>query len=65
MMLLLGFLLLTVLTQVGGIILVFAWLIGRLMFPKTLQGWRRGAALTVLFLILYQAVSSLAFRRWR
>ena len=59
MMLLLGFLLLTVLTQVGGIILVFAWLIGRLMFPKTLQGWRRGAALTVLFLILYQAVSSL------
>ena len=48
---------LTVLTQIGGAILLVAWLIGRLIFPKALKGWRRAGLLTLLFLGLYAAIS--------
>ena len=46
---LLLFLILTVVTQVGGLILILAWVIGRVAFPKSLQGWRRSASIAALF----------------
>src|SRR5262245_4298798 len=59
MVLLAAVVLLTLLTQIGGLILIAVWLIGRRMFPATWRGWRRGVAMTVLFLVIYQAVSAL------
>jgi hypothetical protein len=51
------FVVLTLVTQVGGLILVLAWLIGRYGFPKSLSGWRRTAALAALFVGLYAGLS--------
>jgi len=51
------FVALTALTQIGGVILVVAWLIGRLIFPTALKGWRRTGLLTGLFVGLYAATS--------
>jgi len=33
------------------------WLIGRLIFPKALKGWRRGGLLIILFVGLDAAIS--------
>jgi len=51
------FIALTLLTQVGGAIFVIALLAGRWFLP-TLQGWRRAAATTAIFVFLYQALSA-------
>ena len=51
------FVVLTLATQVGGLILILAWLIGRYAFPVSLCGWRRIAALATLFAGLYAALS--------
>jgi hypothetical protein len=52
-------LVLTLVTQVGGLLLVLAWVIARFAFPALLQGWRRSASIAVLFLALYAAASIL------
>jgi hypothetical protein len=54
---LLLFVVLTLLTQVGGLVLVAAWVIGRLALPSRLRGWRRVASVAALFVVLYAAVS--------
>ena len=51
------FIALTLLTQVGGAIFVIALLADRWFLP-TLQGWRRAAATTAIFVFLYQALSA-------
>jgi hypothetical protein len=54
----LTFQLLTLLTQVGGIILVLTSLISRLILPKMSGSWRVAVNLT-LFVVLYAAISIL------
>jgi hypothetical protein len=54
-----GFLVLTLLTQVGGAVLIVTWLVARLTFPESLRGWRRATAGIVLFLFLYQIGSAI------
>jgi hypothetical protein len=54
---LLLFVLLTVLTQIGGLVLVLTLLIGRLTFPRSVKGWQRSLSGLILFLLLYQVVS--------
>jgi hypothetical protein len=48
---------LTLLTQVGGVVLVLAWLVAWLVFPASLQGWRRAGTVALLFLGLYAAAT--------
>jgi hypothetical protein len=54
------FLVLTLLTQVGGVIFILAVLAARLAFPKALGGWRRTGLVVILFASLYAAVSIFA-----
>jgi hypothetical protein len=50
-------LVLTLVTQVGGLLLVFAWAIARFVFPAALHGWHRSASVAALFLGLYAGLS--------
>jgi hypothetical protein len=50
-------LVLTLVTQVGGLLLVFAWAIARFVFPASLHGWHRSASVAALFLGLYAGLS--------
>jgi hypothetical protein len=61
---LLLFVVLTLVTQVGGLFLILAWVIARFAFPQSLQGWRRSASVTALFLGLYAALSILVVPAW-
>jgi hypothetical protein len=54
------FVLLTLLTQIGGLVLLLAWLVSRLTFPKALAGWRRIVTSAGLFAALYAGISVLA-----
>lgn len=54
----LAFIVLTLLTQVGGVIFIVAVLIAHWLTPRTLQGWRRAALTTVIFVVLYQGLSA-------
>jgi hypothetical protein len=56
---LLIFFVLTVLTQVGGVIFILTWLVCRLVLPRGWSSWRRGAANVLLFACLYEAASAL------
>jgi len=51
------FIALTLLTQVGGVIFILAVLVGHWLIPRTLQGWRHAAVVTVIFAFLYQGLS--------
>jgi hypothetical protein len=48
---------LTLLTQIGGVVFLIALLIDRVAFPTALRGWRRTGAAAVLFAGLYAAIS--------
>jgi hypothetical protein len=61
---LLAFFVLTLATQVGGLILVVIWLIGRFAFPQSLQGWRRTSLMAALFVGLYAAASAFVVPHW-
>jgi len=54
------FVILTLLTQIGGVILVVVLLIDRCAFRAALRGWRRAAAGVALFASLHAAVSIFA-----
>jgi hypothetical protein len=60
----LGFLVLTLATQVGGLILIVVWLVGRFAFPQSLQGWRRTGLMAALFVGLYAAASAFVVPHW-
>src|SRR5262245_60194935 len=51
------FLILTLLTQIGGVILLIVVLIARFAFPRQLSGWLRACAGGVLFIALYATIS--------
>jgi hypothetical protein len=53
------FLILTLATQVGGVVLFLCWLISRFAFPEALRGWRRFGANALLFVGFYAVVSVL------
>jgi hypothetical protein len=55
---------LTLLTQVGGLIFLLAWAIVRFACPGSLQGWRRSASIGALFLALYVGVSLFVVPAW-
>lgn len=52
------FIALTLLTQVGGVIFILALLVVHWFVPKTMHGWKRTAATTIIFVFLYQALSA-------
>lgn len=52
------FIALTLLTQIGGVIFILALLVGHWLIPRTLQGWRHAAVVTVIFAFLYQGLSA-------
>jgi hypothetical protein len=52
------FIALTLLTQVGGVVFILALLAVHWFVPKTLHGWKRAAAATIIFMFLYQALSA-------
>jgi hypothetical protein len=54
---LLAFLLLTILTQVGGLVLLLAWGVARTMTPR---GWVRAGAVAGGFVVLYAATTAWA-----
>ena len=58
------FVVLTLLTQVGGLILLLAWAIVRVACPSSLRGWRRGASIAALFLALYAGLSRFVIPAW-
>jgi hypothetical protein len=53
---LLLFFVLTLLSQVGGIVLVFSWLGSRWVLPARVGGWQRAGTNVALFLGIYAAV---------
>jgi hypothetical protein len=57
MILFLAFLILTLLTQIGGVVLLLVWAISRFVLPAALHGWRRFGLNFLLFLGLYAATS--------
>jgi hypothetical protein len=52
------FVVLTLLTQIGGVVFIIVLLIDRVTFPTALRGWRRAGAAVALFAGLYAAISS-------
>ena len=52
------FIALTLLTQIGGVIFILAIFAGRWLVPQALQGWRRAALTTAIFVFLYQTLSA-------
>jgi hypothetical protein len=55
---------LTLMTQVGGLALGLAWAITRFAFPKSMQGWHRGTSTAALFLVLYAGLGLLVIPAW-
>jgi hypothetical protein len=60
---LLALLLVTLLTQVGGLAFALCWIASRFLFPARLRGWRRAGASIVLFIALYAALCSFVVPR--
>src|SRR5262245_45699285 len=52
-----AFIVLTLLTQIGGVIFALALLLSWLFVPKTVLGWTRGALTTLIFIALYLELS--------
>jgi len=51
--------LLTLLTQIGGLVMLVVWGVSRLALPRAMGAWRRAAISAVLFVIAYAAISVL------
>jgi hypothetical protein len=51
--------LLTLLTQIGGLVLLLVWGLSRLALPRAMGAWRRAAINAVLFVVAYAAISVL------
>ena len=52
--------LLTLLTQIGGLVLLLVWGLSRLVLPRTVGAGSRAAINATLFGVLYAAISILA-----
>jgi hypothetical protein len=51
--------LLTLLTQIGGLVLLLVWGLSRLALPRAMGAWRRVAIHAVLFVVAYATISVL------
>jgi hypothetical protein len=51
--------LLTLLTQIGGLVMLVVWSVSRLALPRAMGAWRRAAINAVLFVVAYAAISVL------
>jgi len=51
--------LLTLLTQIGGLLMLVVWSVSRLALPHAMGAWRRAAINAVLFVVTYAAISVL------
>jgi hypothetical protein len=51
--------LLTLLTQIGGLVLLLVWGLSRLALPRAMGAWRRAAINALLFMVAYAAISVL------
>ena len=51
--------LLTLLTQIGGLVMLVVWSVSRLALPHAMGAWRRAAINAVLFVVAYAAISVL------
>jgi hypothetical protein len=51
--------LLTLLTQIGGLVLLLVWSLSRLALPRAMGAWRRVAINAVLFVVAYATISVL------
>jgi hypothetical protein len=51
--------LLTLLTQIGGIVMLVVWGLARIVLPRTMGAWRRAPINALLFVVLYAALSVL------
>jgi hypothetical protein len=51
--------LLTLLTQIGGLVMLVVWSVSRLALPRAMGAWRRAAINAVLFVVAYSAISVL------
>jgi hypothetical protein len=50
---------LTLLTQIGGLVMLVVWGISRLALPRTMGAWRRASINALLFVVVYAAFSVL------
>jgi hypothetical protein len=57
-------LLLTLTTQIGGLVFVVCWVVNRFAFPVALQGWHRAIANVAFFVILYAAATAFLVPPW-
>ena len=60
---LLALLVVTLVTQVGGLAFALCWIASRFLFPARLRGWQRAGASIVLFTALYAALNSFVVPR--
>jgi hypothetical protein len=51
--------LLTLLTQIGGLVLLLVWSLSRLALPRAMGAWRRAAINALLFVVAYAVISLL------
>ena len=51
--------LLTVLTQIGGLVMLLVWGLSRLVLPRAMGAWRRAAINALMFAVAYAAISVL------
>jgi hypothetical protein len=51
--------LLTLLTQIGGLVMLLVWGLSRLALPRAMGAWLRAAINALLFVIAYAAISAL------
>jgi hypothetical protein len=56
-------LLVTLVTQVGGLAFALCWIASRFLFPARLRGWWRAGASIVLFIALYAVLNSFVVPR--
>jgi hypothetical protein len=59
LLLILMFVILTLLTQIGGVIFIVTLLVACFAFPKSLHGWRRAGLSVIVFVVLYAATAIL------
>src|SRR3954470_16282587 len=50
---------LTLLTQIGGLVMLLVWGVSRLALPRTMGAWRCAPINALLFVVVYAAVSVL------
>jgi hypothetical protein len=57
-------LLLTLTTQIGGLVFIVCWLVDHFAFPVALRGWRRAGVNVAFFVILYATTTVFLIPTW-